>query len=177
MSKTEKKAVKSEKPAKTEPTSSFEAVQKKYESLKEEKSKTYKLISGLRMRYKVAKGEKPADKAAKGQWDELHALHKEQKSRFEVLEAEMKALKPATSSRTKYTYPPNIDTPEKKKTYRAQQRSIASGVVPRVKKEKVEKVEKGKGKKSLKTAPVVEAKTSKKDKKKKKKNKGKKSED
>lgn len=78
-----------------------------------------------------------------------------------------KAEKGPAKGVTKYEYPPEVDTPDKRKKYRIAQRKLAEGGEPKAKKEKAGKEEaKSKDKASTKTtkdtAKVEETKTSKK---------------
>lgn len=158
----------------------YESVKKRLEQVRTEKGKVYKSISGLRMKHKIAKGEKPKDKALLKEWDELNAQHKALKAEFEKLEARAKELKPASQRRTKYEYPPEVDTPEKKKNYRAKMRAQLSKAAEAPAKPEKEKKGKNSSEKEKAAKPEKKGKNSsetKKAAKPEKKGKSKKSED
>ena len=71
------------------------------------------------------------------------------------VKAEDKASKPAGNRKTKYEYPAEIDTPDKRKKYRQEQRAIANGGKKKASKKKVDKEA---GDDDAKTAPKTKGK-------------------
>ena len=71
------------------------------------------------------------------------------------VKAEDKASKPAGNRKTKYDYPAEIDTPDKRKKYRQEQRALANGGKKKASKKKVDKEA---GDDNAKTAPKTKGK-------------------
>lgn len=114
----------------------LEDAQKKSLALKEQKGKAWKELSGFRLKNKYKKDEKFKDKAIQKKHDELEAAYKTFKAAFDKVEETIAALKPQRERNSKYTYPKDCVTPDQKKKFRAQQRSLAKGEAKAEKKAK-----------------------------------------
>lgn len=87
---------------------------------------TYYKENKLKRSGDYADDKKHGKKIARLEADVVKAQDK-----LEKANAQVKELKPASTSRTKYDYPDDIDTPEKRKKYRQLKRAEANGDKPK----------------------------------------------
>ena len=108
------------------------------EAVKTEKGNVKEAKKALTDYYKENKLKKTGDYSGdKKHSKKIAKLEKEvEKASTNLTKAQeaVKELKPAASSRTKYDYPDDVDTPEKRKKYRQKMRAEANGDKPKKKK-------------------------------------------
>jgi len=164
-------------------TKSYEQLSVEITELKASKKTVNNEIGGIRLKFNIKKGEKPADKKVLKDWNALHEEKAKMAAALEKLEEAAKELRPKKVRETKYEYPADCESKEDRKNFRSRMRTLAATDSKAEKKadkkgkkvDKTEKVEatKGKSKKADKAAPPAEKSSSKKGKNKKSKKSGK----